>query len=55
MTLEFERVHCPACTSADVRYCAHRRILDLVLGLVGFTALRCRACRRRFYCRAVED
>jgi len=40
---------CPVCHSAHVAPSKRRRLLDLVMRIVGQKPLRCRDCNSRFY------
>lgn len=44
-------IRCPSCGGADVRKSHSKSLLDTIPQMFGFTALRCRSCRRRFYRR----
>jgi len=46
---------CPRCGGSDVRKSLTRRLVDYIPHIFGFTALRCRRCRHRFYRRLWEE
>ncbi|HTX39666.1 MAG TPA: hypothetical protein VME43_31835 [Bryobacteraceae bacterium] len=48
-------IRCPRCGGADVRKSLTKHLLDYIPQIFGFTALRCRRCRHRFYRRLWED
>lgn len=52
---EDDTIRCPKCGGSDVRKSLTRNMVDLGLGIFGFTALRCRGCRHRFYRRLWEE
>ena len=48
-------MHCPSCGGSDIRESLHNGLRDELLGMFGFVAYRCRACRRRFYRRPPDE
>ncbi len=49
-----EMIHCPECKSTDLRYSDGVALQDLFMWFRRKHALRCRACRERFYARTDE-
>ena len=54
MTDSVEIVRCPLCRSRDVRPSYPNGLRDTIMATFGFTPLRCRSCRKRFYRRTVS-
>jgi uncharacterized protein with PIN domain len=50
-----ELVRCPKCGGADIRKSRRNTLVDSMMSIFSFSALRCRNCRNRFYRRLWED
>jgi DNA-directed RNA polymerase subunit RPC12/RpoP len=50
-----DSIRCPECGGTDVRRSLSKRFFDHIPGIFSYSAMRCRSCRHRFYCRFDEE